>query len=297
MPTTQFICPDGKAISMQSCLDHCRMARRCMFLPTLRAAAKSLRRSLVSASVTELLASTRETFLKKTVDYAVRPQSVLYALHGQAVHFLHEAHTAGDMLAEIRLRDENTSGQFDLYGKILDNGDDGVLGDFKVTSAYKIMRALGHYRKDVPTGEVYRTGARKGQPKTRKELCKDGVRHVMDWALQLNMYRLLLEEQGFAVSRMVVQAMCRDYSPRKAAECGVDETLYLIPIRKISDRWVRRYFQAKAKRLKAALASGELPPPCKKKERWNDVKCRQYCAVASCCPYAEALRKREETAS
>ena len=93
MPTTQFICPDGKAISMQSCLDHCRMARRCMFLPTLRAAAKSLRRSLVSASVTELLASTRETFLKKTVDYAVRPQSVLYALHGQAVHFLHEGHT------------------------------------------------------------------------------------------------------------------------------------------------------------------------------------------------------------
>ena len=72
------------------------------------------------------------------------------------------------------------------------------------------MKALGYYKKDVETGEVYKTGAKKGQPKTRKELFTDGVRHVLDWALQLNYYRLLLEEENYTVSSMMIQALCRD---------------------------------------------------------------------------------------
>ena len=53
------------------------------------------------------------------------------------------------------------------------------------------MRALGYYKVDVLTGEVYKTGARKGQPKTRKEWRMDGVKHLLDWAIQLNYYRML----------------------------------------------------------------------------------------------------------
>ena len=123
--------------------------------------------------------------MKKTSEYAVEPSSVLYALQGQAIHSINESHTQGNILSEERLKDDITSGQFDLFGKIID-ADDGVLGDLKVTSSYKLMKALGIYKVDVPTGEVYKTGAKKGQPKTRKEFRFDGVKDVFEWAIQLN---------------------------------------------------------------------------------------------------------------
>ena len=113
MPATQFICLDGKRVPILQCLQACPQGERCMFLPTLRAIAKSLHRDITEPTVTELIAGVRETYLKKTTDYAVNPQSVLYALHGQSVHAMHEHCTQGDMLSEIRLKDTLTSGKFD----------------------------------------------------------------------------------------------------------------------------------------------------------------------------------------
>jgi len=192
-----------------------------MFLPTLRAVATSLERNLTKPSVTELLSGTRELYLKKITEYAVDPQKQLYALHGSAVHTITERHTSGNMLSEERLKNTTTTGQLDLYGQVLSNTDT-TLGDLKITSSYKLMRALGYYKKDVETGEVYKTGVKKGQPKTRKELFTDGVRHVLDWALQLNYYRLLLEEENYTVSSMVIQALCRDTGLRIAIELKKD---------------------------------------------------------------------------
>lgn len=290
MPATQFICPDGNRISIKDCLITCRMKQRCMFLPTLRAAGVSLDRGLREPTVTELIAGTRETYLKKTAKYAVNPQTVLYALHGSAFHTLNEQHTEGNMLTEIRLKDEITSGKFDLYGEIIDQ-DSGVLGDIKVTSSYKIMKALGKYKVDVPTGEVYKSGLKKGEPKSKKEWRDDGVRGIIDWAIQLNYYRILLEQQGLAVNRMVIQAMCRDNSLRIASERGIDQAIYLIPIHYISDHWISRYMQYKAKLLKKALESGELPPICSARERWDNRKCLDFCQVADFCPHGFALRR------
>ena len=260
-----------------------------MFLPTLRAIAKSVDRGIQEPTVTELIAGVRETYLKKTTDYAIDPQKTLYALHGQAVHTLNENCTEGEILSEVRLKDAITSGKFDMYGKILDE-EEGVLGDLKVTSSYKLMKALGIYKVDVPTGEVYKTGARKGEAKTRKELRYDGVRHVMDWAIQLNYYRMLLEKAGFTVKRMVIQALCRDSSLRMSAERGIERPLYLIPIGKISDRWLTRYFTTKAKRLHKALETKKLPAVCSARERWHNRKCLDYCDAKQNCPYAQEIK-------
>ena len=71
MPATRFICPSGHEVNINQCLKKCIYTQRCMFLPTLRAVANSLNRKLQNATVTELLAGTMETFLKKTTDYAV----------------------------------------------------------------------------------------------------------------------------------------------------------------------------------------------------------------------------------
>ena len=292
MPATQFICPNGTQVPILQCLQACPQGERCMFLPTLRAIAKSLHRGITEPTVTELIAGVRETYLKKTTNYAVNLQSVLYALHGQGVHAMHEQCTEGDMLSEIRLKDTLTSGKFDLYGKIIDDTE-GVLGDLKVTSSYKLMKALGIYKVRVPTGEVYKTGLRKGQPKYRNELRHDGVRHVLEWAIQLNYYRILLEQEGFAVQKMYIQAMCRDNNLRMAAERGITQSVYMISIHKISDRWLLRYFHRKAALLHEAMKERKLPPICSSRERWHDRKCMEYCDGRANCPYAKRLRREK----
>ena len=293
MPATKFICPDGKRIDIADCLSTCPNNQRCMFLPTLRAVAKSLDRQISEPTVTELISGTRETFLKKTTDYAVDPASILYALHGQAVHSINERHTQGNILSEERLKDEITSGQFDLFGKIIDT-DDGVLGDLKITSSFKLMKALGIYKVKVDTGEVYKSGLKKGQPKFKTELRFDGVRDLLDWSIQLNAYRMLLEQAGFKVNRMVIQAICRDSGLRIAQERGISKSVYIIPINKISDHWLQLYFHHKAKALRDAINSNTLPPVCSFRERWGNRKCLGYCAARENCPYAQKLTATKE---
>ena len=293
MPATKFICLDGKRIDITDCLSSCPNQQRCMFLPTLRAVANSLNRNISEPTVTELIAGVRETYLKKTSAYAVEPSSVLYALQGQALHSINEQQTHGAILSEERLKDDITSGQFDLFGKILD-GDDGVLGDLKVTSSFKLMKALGIYKVKIDTGEVYKSGLKKGQPKFKTELRFDGVRDLLDWAIQLNYYRLLLERAGFKISRMYIQAICRDASLRIATERGIDKPVYIIPINKISDHWLQLYFQHKAKALRDAINSNTLPPVCSFRERWGNRKCLGYCAARENCSYAQRLTATKE---
>lgn len=288
MPATNFICPTGNKVPIKRCLSKCPNGKRCMFLPTLKAVAASLDRKLDKPTVTELICGTRETFLKKTTDYAVDPVQQLYALHGSAVHTINQNYADANIFCEVRLQDDITSGKFDLFGQILDT-DDNTLGDYKITSSYKLMRALGYYKVDVPTGEVYKTGLKKGQPKTRKEWRTDGVHYVLDWAIQLNYYRILLEERGFKVERMVIQAMCRDYNLRIAKERNIKSPMYLIPINRISDHWIKLYMKTKAERLQRALLNDEMPIRCSSRECWHGRKCKDYCAVADKCPYAMGI--------
>ena len=290
MGATKFVCPSGNKILIATCLSRCTSGQRCMFLPTLRAVAKSLDRKIDEPTVTELLCGIRETYLKKTTDYAVDPIQQLYAIHGSAVHTINEGFTDGNILSEERLADDITSGKFDLYGQIISYGDN-TLGDYKITSSYKLMRALGYYKVDVPTGEVYKTGIKKGKPKTKKEWRTDGVRHILDWAIQLNYYRILLEQRGFEVKDMKIQAFCRDFSLRIAAERNITSPLYIININKISDHWIKLYMETKAKRLKRALETKELPPVCTVKERWKNRKCLDYCAVADNCEYGKMVKE------
>lgn len=293
MPATQFICPDGRRIDIKDCLKQCPNKQRCMFLPTLRAVANTVDRKLDAPTVTELISGSRETYLKKAKEYAVSPESTLYALQGQGIHGIHEEYTAGEILSEIRLENGTTSGKFDLYGQLL-GSDDGVLGDLKVTSSYKLMKALGIYKEYVATGECYKTGLKKGQPKFRQEFRYDGVHHVLEWAVQLNYYRMLLESQGFIVREMYIQALCRDFGVRISAERGIDKPLYVIPIKRISDRWLIRYFNHKAFVLRKAMEVNILPPICSARERWKDRKCLGYCDVADVCPYGSRIKAEKK---
>ena len=289
MPAERFICPDGQEYPFGECLIECRLGSRCMFLPTLQAIARSQERG-PDFTVTELIGGVREAYLKRIHHYALDPQDQILALQGTGVHHLLQQCSNVRILQEIRLQGEGYSGQFDMYGQLLSMERD-TLGDVKVTSSYKIMKALGMYQEEIPTGGVYLSGLRKGQPRKRKIWRSDGVRHVLEWALQLNAYRFLLSHYGLSVKKMVIQAICRDSSLRVAQERGLDRSVYLISIRKISDHWIQRYLLKKKELLKNALDSQQIPTICSRRERWNDRKCRDFCIVASNCDYAQSLKK------
>ena len=288
MPVERFICPDGKEQFVSECLVECRMKSRCMFLPTLQVIARAQERT-TDFTVTELIGGTREAYLKRTMRYAIDPQKQMFSMQGNAVHHFMQQFSNVKILQEIRLQGDGYSGQFDMYGQLLGFERD-TLGDIKVTSSYKISKALGYRQESVDTGTVYQSGARKGQARKRKIWHEDGTRGVFDWALQLNAYRILLSLYGLSVNKMVIQAICRDGSLRVAQERNLDRAVYLIPIRKMSDLWVKKYLGMKRDRLKEAMDNQAMPPVCRKRERWNDRKCKDFCEVSQFCDYAQSLK-------
>lgn len=283
MPATKFICPNGGSCAIGECLIGCHNGNRCMAQPTLAALANSVKpRNLEFPSVTELIAGTREIYLKHTTDYAVNPDDLLFAAHGSALHKLAEEASTPGILTELRLNNGEYTGQVDSYGEgIVEDGKYSLV-DMKVTSSYKAMRVLGLYKVDVPTGEVYKTGTKKGQPKTRKEVREGGVRDLFEWAVQVNAYRLLLEEAGYRVDDMFIQMLVRDYSLKTAGERGIDRPTYLVKINKISDHWLKLWLKTKAKRLQTAMDTG-ITKSCSSRETWKGRKCNGYCPVAEQC--------------
>ena len=111
----------------------------------------------------------------------------------------------------------------------------------------------------------------------------DGVRKLFEWAVQINAYRLLLEEHNFKVDDMYIQLYVRDYSVRMSSERNITKPMYLLHINKISDHWLRTYFSAKKARLDAALKQGEIPGFCSARENWHGRKCAEYCDVYEEC--------------
>lgn len=295
MPATKFVCPDSSEVAIADCLANCPLGSRCMAKPTLTAIADSVKdRGLNSFSVTELIAGTREMFLKKTSTYPINPQDQIFAMHGTAVHSISESKSGNGILTELRLSDDVTNGQVDAYGDVLGNGK-RILLDYKVTSSYRAMKALGIYKVDISTGEVYKTGLKKGQPKFKKEWRTGGVRSLLDWAIQVNYYRILLEKHNFPVDEMYIQIYVRDFSLRMAAERNITKPVYLLKINKISDVWLERYFRVKRDRLAYAIANGEVPSFCSSKESWNGRKCEQYCDVYEECKNLHEINVIEDT--
>ena len=106
-----------------------------------------------------------------------------------------------------------------------------------------------------------------------------------------------LESKGFKVERMEVQAMCRDYSLRIAAERNIKKPVYVIHINKISDHWIKLYMYSKAQKLKMALKNGVTPKICTIKERWKNRKCAEYCVVAENCTFGRLVKRQSKAAA
>lgn len=304
MPATHLICPDGSTISFEECKASCKQCQRCMpktVILTVINQAKD--RGLAKHSVTELLRGTRESYLIKKYNYAVHPHRYLAAIEGTGLHLLNET-TVIDSLkkdgydenenpgwakVETRFANDIATGQIDAYGYIF-NDEELVLCDYKLTSSFKVMKALGIASVDVPTGDFYKTGLKAGTEKTRKVLTSGHPKQCFEWILQQNFYRMLLEENGYPVDGMYIHAYVKDFGAGLSSSRGITKPSYTIKLGKVSNHWIRIWFKEKQRRLDYALETNTLPEKCSAKECWNGRKCRDFCDVAEICQKLEKER-------
>ena len=299
MPARWFSCPAG-VVEIEECLTQCPIseqlpAGRCLSLRTLRSISHQ-REWKGKPSTTQLIKGTREAYLEIVTDYAVDPQDRLFMVHGSRGHGYLEQFVGTNELSEERLHDLISSGMFDFY-----DPESESLFDSKFWGSYKVNKALGRYQKEVETGEYYKRdgkNAKKGDPKTRMEWFEGGVRHVFSEAIQLNDYRIKLEEvlpEGYQVKSMFIEALVRDGGLMVAGMRDIRQNGVLIPVNRISDHRIRKYMAKKAERLHHALETGETPNRCNKRESWSGRKCEKYCNVREACAKVES-EKREEVA-
>ena len=304
---TQFICPDGGKINISECIDNkgCRLKKRCLTKATLVELAK-VRPWKGVPSTTQLLNGTYEAMLKIKHDYAESPQSMMFRLLGTRVHNGLEGEDIDGSMMEEELQMVTSHG-ISMRPDLLEMEDDwNILTDYKVCGAFKVNKALGMYSvleesktevykvsakvKDPETGvEIHR---KPGQPKLIKKWSNDiNKQDCDDWVKQLNYYRIGLQEQGYRIDEMRIEAIVRDGGLVVAREYGIQDGVYLIPIPKIDDNIIISYFSKKKEDLLKAVEQGDWEYQCNQEECWGGNKCRlrdngkSYCSVRDFCKF------------
>jgi len=276
-----FKCPDGEITTVKDCLTKCRMGERCLTLPTLR-------EWNGVPSTTQLLNGTMYEFLKLTQPYVVDPDSRAFMLAGIKHH--QELEIVAKRLglpAEIPLSIDRDI--FDLLEPEPDNSF--AITDYKLWGSYRVAKALGIVeigKKSDPTGAVYKVSGKWGKAGDPKmvpvfQSIPQEV-DIFNEELQLNRYRIMLEELSIAVSRMQLQVTVRDGGLAVAHSRGVTRNIYKIPIQKLETEKVIEYFRTKEQDLSTALSANKWDIPCNDRECWEGARCKGYCEVARYCP-------------
>lgn len=280
-----FECPDKMLCRIDECLKRCRMGRRCLSLPTLRAIAEQ-RPWDGKPTTTQLLKGTREAYLEIIHDdLVVNPKDQVFKILGTKGHGLLEQFAEAGEISEERLHDEFASGKLDFYDPEIQ-----ALYDYKTWGSYKVMKALGLEIVEKETGEILKSGPNKGKPKMKKEIVH-GKPDMWETELQLNHYRILIEAAGYPVRHMFVEAIVRDGGTYMATSRGLTDTVYLIPVKRMPDDEVKAYFENKSKALLKALETSMLPERCSDLENWDGRKCKEYCLVSGHCDYGQKLKE------
>ena len=290
MPITKFICPDGNRIDIEKCLAEGGCKNRCATRSYLRMCANQ-REWTGKPSTTQLIAGTMQAYLKIVNDYAISPDSRAFMIIGTKAHANLESYDDEFSFLEEKFREGDVTGIADVYEQ---ENSKGILVDYKTSGSYKIMRALGLYQKDEETGEVFKSGKRKGEKKTKKILYQSDEKiDRRDWVLQLNKYRMEFEKAGFPVHQLKIMAIARDGGTWMAKNRGVTKNINYFNIEIMPNVDVIEYFEQKKKALLKALSGGEVAM-CTPSERWEDRMCQSYCDVAEFCEYGKHLKKEEE---
>ena len=309
-PFISFNCPGTEHIvPIKQCLKECQHPRpikiygqiACLSTPTLAKIAEQ-RTWQGKPSTTQCISGTREAYLTIVEDFAINPHDRAFSLTGTMHHARLEAVAKRYDFNELseEFLDGEVTGVIDRLVPDRDKGSSYELWDYKNIGSYKIAKAMGIVAvgmKDDPSGEVYKTTSKYGAKGTVKQIKVFGEDEAQadmwDYELPLNHYRIKMEELGFPVSKMIMQAMARDFGLAVAKSRGITSQFYLMPVKRMDDKDVIVYFTQKANALLHYLDAVELPPMCSERERWDGRKCQGYCDVVQFCPEGLAIKKGE----
>lgn len=200
-------------------------------------------------SVTTLLSPAyQKTLQKKHSDEIFEDVADrLWAMYGSAVHYIIELGAKDGDIIERRFYGEFTGwmpSESDFTSVItapyglktisaqIDHYRDGVITDWKLTSAYKVKKALQEPDED--------------------------------WTAQLNVQKVLMEMAGHEVKELRIGAMVRDWTKAKyMSEEGYPDQIEYIEI-PIWDEAVTRSW------IHSRITAHEVPQPCSQRERWQD---------------------------
>jgi len=286
-----FTCPDGGQTEIKFCLDGiCRMESRCAPLPYLIRAGE-FRMYKGHLSVTSCEIGTREFYLKHTVDFAIKPKTMVWAILGISTHKNLEVDKNDLFKTEFFMKYEGITGMTDLVEK-QPNGDLWLI-DNKVQGSYAVALALGikyvgmkDVLDDAGNQIIASRGKYAGSPKKVKSFERDASQaETLKYAKQLNFYKLAYEDmfQGQVVTRLMIFLIVRDGGLQIARERGITESEYYIEIPKLPGKEVRDYFEEKRVAGEEAMANKRLPSLCSAEETWNGRKCTGYCDVREAC--------------
>ena len=292
MPLEGFICPDGEKIKTEDCLKECRMGERCLTSPTLQLMS-SQREWKGVASTTQLLNGTMLTFLKLTKPYYVDPDKQAFMLAGTKHHEALEVEAKKLGLAsEVALSIDR-----DIFDLIEVEEGGLVLTDYKLWGSFRVAKALGIVevgKKPDPSGAIYKSSGKWGKEGTPKMVADFGIdtdkADNLETELQLNRYRVMLEDLGVKVQKLQVQVTVRDGGLYIAYNRGVMRNTYKIPIGIMGNGEVKDYFWYKEDCLKMALDKGEWDLPCSNQESWDGIRCERYCDVWDYCSKGKLLK-------
>jgi hypothetical protein len=286
MPAIGFKYPEGDTISFEDALSNKKLdvERMGVYLTALQEMAKQ-RDPDRKPSVTELINGTCQSFLQRKEEYYIDPQEHAFSLAGTMHHKILEDNASTDE-AEISLEGIDITGIVDLY-----DSTTKTLVDYKNTGSYKASQVLGmeFYLEDDPSGAVYKRSGRWGKAGTPKKVKRffpnPKKADLGDWALQINMYRFMLESTGKQVDKMYVQMTVRDGGLIAARDRGVERNIYLVEVPYIHNDHLMDFFKEKRDRLIEALESNTMPNKCNDKETWDGIKCQRFCDVRHLCPW------------
>lgn len=302
MPLTHFRCPDGDLIKVDDCVSPkgCRMDSRCAATPYLRLVGYDREWRLSPSCAGN---GPRYEYLRATMNYAASPESRAFAALGTGAHQQLSYYKFSDnVLSEEELSDDQMKGTADLLEEDEFKGGWHILTDYKTFGSFKIAKVLGIVSEKVEetilddNGKpvILKSGKNKGKPKTKQ---KTVIKHDpakedrLDIELQINRYRIFFEQNGFPISRMVVQAIPRDGGTYVAKNRGIDKNIYLIPIKRMSNTDVLRYYQKLNEEILEAFKTGYIRK-CDMWECWDRKRCESFCDVQYFCK--EMSKKHNE---
>ncbi len=78
----------------------------------------------------------------------------------------------------------------------------GVISDLQTQVAFELLPA---FFEEVPTGEIYKRGPKKGQPKMKKVCVEQSVKYVADFVYYENGKKIVEDAKGFRTDDYIIK--------------------------------------------------------------------------------------------